>query len=271
MQGCATSSHPQVVLIEIFKTGLWFLQRPRFWGHAVALGYRRFIYSRDTSEDEALATQWARERAVTVVEALQVIGLASGNDPDVPRLQLALLQEGQRLAAASCVDMGGSGDVDLLYATVLLSGAERVVETGVAYGWSSLAVLAAFEERGTGKLLSVDMPYPKLNNEAWVGVAVPERLRSRWMLIREPDRWGLKKALSCFGDTIDLCHYDSDKSYEGREYGFSLMWNALRQGGVLISDDIQDNLAFRDFVQGRSARFAVTMCQGKFVGILRKP
>lgn len=166
--------------------------------------------------------------------------------------------------------MGGPGDIDLLYAAVVLLGAERVVETGVAYGWSSLAVLAGLEERDRGQLASVDMPYPKLNNEAWVGVAVPERLRARWVLIREPDRWGLRKALRNFGDTIDLCHYDSDKSYEGRCYGYALIWKALRPGGIFISDDIQDNLAFRDSIESHSASFAVTEYQGKYVGIVRK-
>lgn len=258
-------------MIEIFKTGVWFLQRPRFWGHAVALGYRKFMRSRDTPEHRALATQWAADRASSVPEALRLIRLLPTDNSDFPCLPSAVITEAECLAASSHVVMGGAGDIHLLYAAVLLARAERVVETGVAYGWSSLAVLAAMEQRGSGTLASVDMPYPKLNNEAWVGVAVPKRLHARWILIREPDRWGLIKALRRLGDAIDLCHYDSDKSYAGREYGYSLMWNALRPGGILISDDIQDNFAFRDFVQERSMRFAVTQFQGKFVGIVRKP
>ena len=258
-------------MIEILKTGIWFLQRPRFWGHAAALGYRKFVPSRDAPEHRSFATQWAADRASPVHDALRRIGLLTANNTNLPRLPSALLQEAECLATASRVTMGGRGDIDLLYAAVLLSGAERVVETGVAYGWSSLAVLAGLEERGRGKLVSVDMPYPKLNNEAWVGVAVPERLRARWILLREPDRWGIKKALRCFGDTIDLCHYDSDKSYEGREYGYALLWAALRPGGIFISDDIEDNLSFRDFIEARNARFAVTECRGKYVGIACKP
>ncbi|NNU43670.1 class I SAM-dependent methyltransferase [Ramlibacter montanisoli] len=104
-----------------------------------------------------------------------------------------------------------------------------------------------------------------------MGVAVPQRLRARWLLIREPDRWGLKKALRHFGGRIDLCHYDSDKSCDGRQYGYDLMWKALRPGGVFISDDIQDNLAFRDLIEAVGAPFAVTEYQGKYVGIVRKP
>lgn len=257
-------------MIEFFKTVAWFLQRPRFWGHAAALGCRKFISSRDTPLHREYATHWASQHAISISEALQSIGLASANSVDLPRLPLALLQEVELLAATSPMAMGGPGDIDLLYATVLLLGAERVVETGVAYGWSSLAVLAGLEHRGKGVLVSVDMPYPKMNNEVWVGVVVPERLRARWVLIREPDRWGLTKALRNLGGTIDMCHYDSDKSYVGRQYGYSLIWKALRPGGIFISDDIQDNLAFRDFVEAQSVCFGVTEYQGKFVGIVRK-
>src|SRR5262249_40277160 len=144
----------------------------------------------------------------------------------------------------SAVRMGGPGDVNLLYAAVKLSGAWRVVETGVAYGWSSLAILAALDGRDGARLVSVDMPYPKINNEAFVGIAVPERLRGRWRLIHAPDRHGLERAIAEAGGTIDLCHYDSDKSWWGRQYGFPLLWEALRPGGVFISDDVQDNMAF---------------------------
>jgi hypothetical protein len=56
------------------------------------------------------------------------------------------------------------------------------------------------------------MPYPKMNNEAFVGIVVPERLRGSWQIIREPDRCGLEKAIA-HGGTMDLCHHDSDKSW----------------------------------------------------------
>ncbi len=115
------------------------------------------------------------------------------------------------------------------------------------------------------------MPYPKMNNEAFVGVVVPDRFRSAWQIVRKPDRYGLKEALALIGGVIDLCHYDSDKSYWGRAYAYPLLWDALVQGGVIISDDIQDNLAFRDFVNEKGVPFAITESEGKFVGILRKP
>jgi predicted O-methyltransferase YrrM len=86
-------------------------------------------------------------------------------------------------------------------------------------------------------------------------------------LIREPDRNGIKKAISILNGTVDLVHYDSDKSYQGRNFGYPLLWDALREGGIFISDDIQDNMAFREFVSKEGAPFAVTESQGKYVGI----
>jgi len=42
-------------------------------------------------------------------------------------------------------------------------------------------------------------------------------------------------------------------------------------GGIFVSDDIQDNLVFRDFVHARKLDFAVSETAGKFIGIARKP
>ena len=182
-------------------------------------------------------------------------------------LDSALLAEATERAKASDVQMGGPGDTALL-ASVVLSGATRVVETG---GWSSLAILAALEGREGARLVSVDMPYPKMNNEEFVGIVVPDRWRGSWELIREPDRRGLDKAIEKLGGVIDLCHYDSDKSWWGRQYAYPKLWDALRPGGIFISDDIQDNMAFRDFAEGKGVPFAVTEFEGKFVGVMRKP
>jgi len=166
--------------------------------------------------------------------------------------------------------MGGAGDLNLIYAAVRLCGARRAVETGVAHGWSSLAILAALAENGGGGLASVDMPYPKMHNEPFVGIVVPSGLRENWTLIRLPDRNGLKQAITRFEGSIDFAHYDSDKSYYGRKFAYPLIWQALAPGGVFISDDIQDNMRFAEFVAEKDISFAVTECAGRFVGICRK-
>lgn len=257
-------------MIEKLKTGLWFLQRPRYWAQALELAARKFAANRDTPELAARAEAWARERAVPVAEALARVGLLAEGQP-APEPPAELLAEAKERARESKVVMGGPGDIDLLYAATVLSGARRIVETGVAYGWSSLAMLAALEGAPDAHLVSVDMPYPKLGNEQWVGVVVPDELRRGWEIIREPDRNGLVKAIAKLGGSIDLCHYDSDKSYRGREFAYGRLWAALAPGGVFISDDIQDNLAFKNFVEAKGLAFAVTEYESKFIGVVRKP
>lgn len=257
------------MIIEKLRTALWFAQRPNHWRHATELACRNFRTNMDRSELRKQAGEWAATHARPVGDALRHVGLLN-KEVDTPVPPAVILDEGSMRVEHSAVKMGGPGDLDLLYAAVSLSNASRVVETGVAYGWSSLAILSALEGRERALLVSVDMPYPKMNNEAFVGIVVPERLRRNWEIIREPDRCGLEKAIMQQGGTIDLCHYDSDKSWWGRQYAYPLLWNALKLDGVFISDDIQDNMAFAEFVNEHGIDFAVTESGGKYVGIMKK-
>jgi predicted O-methyltransferase YrrM len=257
-------------MLSRFRTAIWHAGKPENYAHLRELLVRRlFRQDHDTQAHVERATRWSAERSESVRDALARLDLLD-LDESVPSLPAALMTEGEMRAQGSPVRMGGPGDLDLIYAAVSLSRAKRVIETGVAYGWSSLAILAALEQRPDSRLISVDMPYPNLGNEDFVGLVVPEKLRGKWDLIREPDRRGLEKAIAQFKGIIDLCHYDSDKEWWGRIYAYPLLWTALAPGGVFISDDIQDNLAFADFVTERDLRYAVVESGSKFVGIARK-
>ena len=82
----------------------------------------------------------------------------------------SLLLQSQKLARKSMIKMGGPGDLDLLFDTVRLTNATKVIETGVAYGWSSLAILHAMSLNKNGALISVDMPYPKMETSLTLGL-----------------------------------------------------------------------------------------------------
>ena len=69
---------------------------------------------------------------------------------------------------------------------------------------------------------------------------------------------------------IDLCHYDSDKSWWGRHYAYPILWDSLKSGGLFISDDIQDNLYFSEFVKKKNLKFVIVEFEGKFIGLIRK-
>lgn len=115
------------------------------------------------------------------------------------------------------------------------------------------------------------MPYPNKNNDKYVGCVVPQKYRSNWKIINKADRDALPKALNVLKE-VDLCHYDSDKSYDGRMWAYPMLWKALRKGGIFISDDIADNVAFRDFANMLKMNpVIVKVGSEKYVGILLKP
>ncbi|MDC0240403.1 class I SAM-dependent methyltransferase [Candidatus Pelagibacter sp.] len=253
-------------MLDKILIAIWFILRPKYYFHFFSLIKRKFLYNHDTSENSTKAFKWAEVNAISYTDALKKLdikGMAVGLDNDS-------IEESRKLEAKSSVKMGGAGYIDLLYDCVRLLKVQNVIETGVAYGWSSLAILKALSQNGKGKLYSVDMPYPRKKNENDVGIVVPQNLRKNWTLIRRPDNPGIIIALSKAGGEIDLCHYDSDKSWWGRHYAYNKLWNCLSSKGLFISDDIQDNLYFSEFVKKKLLNFAVVEFKGKFIGLIRK-
>jgi len=263
-----------VTTLQIFT---FFLKRPHYYPELARRVRKRIggaLLPKPMGRSAEVARNWAAERAVSQDEALKRLGC-----PDMRGLSEMFPAEmaGAAERMEKCpVKMGGSGGVDVLYHIARHLGARQIVETGVAYGFSSLALLLALRETG-GRLVSVDMPYPGRGNDSFVGCAVPEELRSQWTLLRYPDSIGLGKALAQFQGTLDFCHYDSDKSYEGRAWAYPLIWKALRPGGILMSDDIDDNTGFRDFAYEIGVEPLIVNAAGvggaghRHVGILIRP
>jgi predicted O-methyltransferase YrrM len=119
-----------------------------------------------------------------------------------------------------------------------------VLETGVAYGTSSAFVLKALQENGRGELHSVDViASTGPDAHRFIGILVPEELRSRWHLHLGASRRvmpGLLKELQ----RVDLFIHDSLHTYWNMRREFSMVWPYLSQGGVVMSDDVHRNQAF---------------------------
>tara|TARA_B100000768_G_scaffold164883_1_gene167109 strand:- start:2541 stop:2861 length:321 start_codon:yes stop_codon:yes gene_type:complete len=79
-----------------------------------------------------------------------------------------------------------------------------------------------------------------------------------------------EEALKKLNHNIDICHYDSDKGYTGRKWSSPILWSSLKNGGLFVSDDINDNLAFKHFCQSVSRKPIIIEHQGKYVGIIQK-
>ena len=153
----------------------------------------------------------------------------------------------------------------LLYLLVRSLRPKRVVETGVWYGWSSRAILSALHANGEGRLFSIDLPTlgagriyedgtvdpTRLDAVGDTGRAVPAYLRDKWDLriVASPAESTAALAAST-KEGIDMFFHDSDHSYENMLKEFQIAWAGLRPAGVLYADDVEWNLALRDF--GRS-------------------
>ena len=256
-----------LLIFEKFLIIFWFLLRPKFYNHLFFLIKRKFLTNHDTLENRKKAIEWGSKNTSSYTSALKKIGLGG----ILNGLDQTIIQDALNQSSKANFKMGGAGHIHLLYDCVRSLKPEIVVETGVAYGWSSLSILKAMDENNIGKLFSIDMPYPRKKNEKDVGIVVPKNLRKNWILIRKPDRFGLTETLKKIGKKIDICHYDSDKSWWGRHYAYPVLWNSLKSRGLFISDDIQDNLYFSEFVKDKPFKFAVVELKGKFIGLIRKP
>ena len=152
--------------------------------------------------------------------------------------------------------VGGGGSYYALYFLTRALRPANVLETGVARGWSSAAILAGLFQNEHGYLMSSDRPPGSVNSEDDVGCVVPERFYSRWQLCKKDDASCLPELLENL-ESIDMFHYDSDKSYAGREYAINMVWPYMSPGSVIVMDDVKDNAFFKDWVTQRGLRFSV--------------
>lgn len=169
------------------------------------------------------------------------------------------------------INLGGGGNYLLLYFLVRKFKPLNVVETGVAAGWTSLAILKALELNDQGKLYSSDFPLFRLDSpEQYIGILVKDdKLKLRWHLDISGDEISLPKFRNLLdSQKIDLFHYDSDKSYSGREFALKTLEEKFADNCIIIFDDIQNNLHFKDLVERTSAKFTIFEFHGKFVGLI---
>lgn len=134
-----------------------------------------------------------------------------------------------------------------LYAVVRDRSPDVVVETGVCNGVSSLVTLAALEENGTGRLLSVDLRdderVPEGKDPGWI---IPDELRDRWSLT-------MGDSVQTLPDVVD--GVDSVDAFVHDTYGdilvdeLEIVWPALDVGGIVVADDVHTNDSYGDVVE----------------------
>lgn len=147
-----------------------------------------------------------------------------------------------------------------LYCCIRVFKPETIIETGVAHGSSSWIILNALHKNKKGHLISIDLPNND-TNAAYnfgqpsppTGWRVPEELRSRWSLRLGDARILLPEALKEIGQ-LDIFFHDSDHSYSHMKFEFETILPFLSRMGLLLSDDVHKNDAFKEITAQHNLR-----------------
>lgn len=251
---------------EIITILFSYLKRPQLYPELGRKIIKNLFQRNAALKGQGEMEAWCESKALGLAQTLTKLDIESKKAlADLFPNEFAWAQQ---KAASSPVSMGGAGALELLYYLSEKIQAKVVVETGVAYGWSSWGFLLSLKNRN-GKLYSSDMPYMSKNNDAFVGIVVPDEWKKHWNLYRFADRESLPKIFKEISE-IDLCHYDSDKTYQGRMWAYPKLWEKLRVGGYFLSDDIGDNIAFKDWVEEMKLSPIILKFEGKYIGIIEK-
>jgi len=140
----------------------------------------------------------------------------------------------------------GAIDCATLYGLTRWARPTVIVESGGYIGMSSAFILKALadEKLATAKLYSTE-----LSQECDQGALIPDELRSAsagFVPMRGKVEDFLKR--DQFPSLIDMFLHDSSHSYRHMLWEFRQFWPRLRDGGLLVSHDVQMNAAFAEFV-----------------------
>ncbi len=157
-----------------------------------------------------------------------------------------------------------------LYILCKIIKPKKVVETGVAYGLSSMYILQALFENKNGVLYSIDSVFSPWQSKEMIGCAIPSHLRENWKLIFGPSSKKLNETLYSL-DSLDIFFHDSLHTYKNMQFEFETAWPFINKNGFLISDDISGNNAFHDFHSKMNLEsFILQQNEKSFLGIIKK-
>ena len=139
----------------------------------------------------------------------------------------------------------------------------------MAAGFTSYAFFEAIKKNNMGTLYSSDFPYFRLPNpEKFIGIIVPNNIKINWNLFIKGDENNIleiKKKIS----SVDLIHYDSDKTYKGRKNFMKLVSDLVHDQTYLIMDDLHDNSFFLDYVNAnKELNWKILNVKKGFIGII---
>src|SRR5437762_3063066 len=175
-----------------------------------------------TADEHARRLDEYAQFLVTAVDAIASVTSATRAQIEDTLNELPLTEARKELLAiAHAKNIGAytwGGFADVCYAICRLNRPTTVVETGVAFGWTTAFILAALDANGHGHLHSIDLPAFRPKAGEIIGAVVPDRYRRRWTLRLGSQRTLLPDVLAEV-KSVDFFHYDSDKTYQGMKWG----------------------------------------------------
>ncbi len=141
---------------------------------------------------------------------------------------------------------GGPGNLALLHWLVRLLKPEVVVETGVASGASSRAILEGIVANGRGHLYSSDLA--GVIPREFSGLCVDDMHLPYWTLFHDGDRANLEPIIRSVR-SIDLVHYDSAKSAVEMQWVFETLSSKFSDNVVVVLDDIDRHDFFQRYTR----------------------
>jgi predicted O-methyltransferase YrrM len=145
------------------------------------------------------------------------------------------------------------GVVSLYYGLLRELRPALVVETGTAAGSLTSFVMAALERNAHGRLISIDIPpvAGKLQMNLSVapesvGFFIPQAWRARWTYLEGDAKRLLPRVLS--EQPVDVFIHDSLHTVSHMLFEYSVARALMRDGSLILSDDILWNDAFASFL-----------------------
>ena len=152
----------------------------------------------------------------------------------------------------------------LLYSLVCAKNSKLVIETGVANGISTNAIMKGLESsKGSNALHSFDVLSEARKSYKGDG---------NWqfhLLDTAKAHIQLKNEVECLAKP-DVWLHDSDHGYRWQKFEYLLAMKSLKKGGVLISDDIDASPAWAELAGSAFRKSYIIFDSRKFIGIAFK-
>ncbi len=152
----------------------------------------------------------------------------------------------------------------LLYSLICAKNPNSVVETGVANGISTNAIMKALEScKNCGVLHSFDVLHETSNAYRGDGkwqfhllraVKAHNQLKNEIQSLPKPDIW----------------LHDSNHGYRWQKFEYLLAMQSLKKGGILISDDIDASPAWAELAGSVFRKSYIVFDSRKFIGLAFK-